>query len=81
MSIVPSVCLLIDVPEKIDSALWKNPVESIMSMVNLSLQSVGLMIQQTGKEFETIVSKCNSMQQLRQAAKSKLKLKQKLAKA
>ena len=49
-----------------------------MSVVNLGLQSVGLMWQQTNEEFETIISKCNSMEQLRQAAKRNPALKEKV---
>ena len=49
-----------------------------MSVVNLGLQSVGLMRQQTDEEFEAIISKCNSMEQLRQAAKRKPALKEKV---
>jgi len=55
------------------------PVERIMSVVNLGLQSVGLMKQQADEEFETIISKCNSTEQLRSAAKNKPELKLKLA--
>ena len=50
-----------------------------MSVDNLGLQSVGLMRRQTDEEFETIISKCNSMEQLRLAAKNKPELKEKLA--
>ena len=57
---------------------WKNPVERIMSIVNLGLQSVGLMRQQIDEEFEEIISKCNSMDQLRQAAKRKSELEEKV---
>ena len=57
---------------------WKNPVERIMSLVNLELQSVGLMRQQTEEEYEAIINKCNNMEQLRHAAKSKPEVKEKL---
>jgi len=39
-----------------------------MSVVNLGLQSVGLMRQQTDEKSEALISKCNSMEQLRQVA-------------
>ena len=50
-----------------------------MSVDNLGLQSVGLMRRQTDEEFETTISKCNGMEQLRLAAKNKPELKEKLA--
>jgi len=57
---------------------WKNPVEGIMSVINLGLQSVGLMRQETDEEFEAIIGKYNTMEQLRQAAKKKPELKEKV---
>ena len=44
---------------------------------NLGLRSVGLMRQQTDEESEAIISKCNNMEQLRQAAKRKPALEEK----
>ena len=49
-----------------------------MSLVNLGLQSVELMRQQTEEEYEAIINKCNNMEQLRHAAKSKPEVKEKL---
>ena len=40
---------------------WKNPVESIMSTLNLGLQYIGLMRKKMDKDFEIILNKCNSM--------------------
>ena len=48
---------------------WRNPVERIMSIINLGMQCVGLMIKEVGKEWEGLLTKCNSLTQLRQAAK------------
>ena len=57
---------------------WKNPVERVMSVVNLGLQSVGLMRQQTDEECEALITKCNSMEHLRQAAKRRPELQGKV---
>ena len=35
--------------------LWKNPVERIMSTVNLGLQSVGIMRRDGNKDFERAI--------------------------
>ena len=48
---------------------WRNPVERIMSIINLGMQCVGLMMKEVGKEWEGLLTKCNSLTQLRQAAK------------
>ena len=48
---------------------WRNPVERIMSILNLGFQSIGLMRTNIKDEnMETIVSRCNSMKELRKAA-------------
>ena len=46
---------------------WKNPVERIMSIVNLGIQCVGLMRAKRSDEFEAAICNCNNLQQLRQA--------------
>ena len=48
---------------------WRNPVERIMSLLNMGLQSVGLMRKKMSDEDETAISGCNSLSQLRQALK------------
>jgi hypothetical protein len=57
---------------------WKNPVERIMSILNLGLQSVGLMRQKMGQEFEDLIEGCNSMEAIREAAIKEPRLKKEL---
>lgn len=45
---------------------WRNPVERVMSIINLGLQCVGLARSQLSDEFEKEVSKCNNLTDLRQ---------------
>ena len=47
---------------------WRNPVERVMSLLNMGLQSVGLMRKKMSDEDEEAISGCNSLNQLRQAA-------------
>ena len=47
---------------------WRNPVERIMSLLNMGLQSVGLMRKEMSTEDESIISGCNSLAALRHAA-------------
>ena len=49
---------------------WKNPVERIMSILNLGFQCVGLMRKRMSDEQEAAVLKCNNMKQLRKAAET-----------
>ena len=49
---------------------WKNPVERIMSILNLGIQCVGLMRTKQSEDFESAISNCNNLQQLRQATLS-----------
>ena len=44
---------------------WKNPVERIMSIINLGLQCVGLMREKLPDAFESAISNANTLQQLR----------------
>ena len=46
---------------------WKNPVERIMSILNLGIQCVGLMRAKQSDDFESAILNCNNLQQLRQA--------------
>ena len=44
---------------------WRNPVERLMSILNLGLQCVGLARTEMGEVFEQEVRKCNSLADLR----------------
>ena len=44
---------------------WRNPVERIMSVLNLGLQCVGLAREKMTDDFEKEVAKCNSLSELR----------------
>src|ERR1044072_1732841 len=44
---------------------WKNPVERIMSILNLGLQRVGLMRSKMNDQSEKLLSKCNTMNEIR----------------
>ena len=46
---------------------WANPVERIMSIVNLGLQGVGIMRQAGTDELESAVRPANSMKEMREA--------------
>ena len=48
---------------------WCNPVEHIISTLNLGLQSVGLMCEKMDDDFEGEAMKCNSLASLCDAAK------------
>ena len=50
---------------------WKNPVERIMSLLNIGLQCVGVMRVKMSDEFESAMQNCNNLQQLRRAAENK----------
>jgi hypothetical protein len=54
---------------------WKNPVERIMSVLNLGLQSVGLMRTEMDSESEKLLSKCGTMKEIRKVAKENSTLK------
>lgn len=47
---------------------WRNPVERVMSILNLGFQSIGLLRRQAEEDLESIISKCNNMKQMRAAA-------------
>lgn len=44
---------------------WRNPVEHVMSVLNLGLQCVGLMRAKMSEAFEKLSSRCNSFADLR----------------
>lgn len=46
---------------------WKNPVERVMSILNLGLQSVGLMRKECEHASEDLLKNCNSLKQIRAA--------------
>ena len=48
---------------------WRNPVERVMSTLNLGLQCVGLMREKGDDEFEAKAKKCTSLATIRDAAK------------
>ena len=50
---------------------WRNPVERIMSVLNLGLQCIGLARDQMPDEFEKEVEKCNNLTELRNIASRK----------
>ena len=47
---------------------WRNPAERVMSIVNIGLQSVGLMRKEMSDTEEALVGTCNNLSQLRKAA-------------
>ena len=57
---------------------WKNPVERIMSILNLGLQCIGLMRSEMSEELEQDMKKCNSMDDIRKQSKNNPHLKEEL---
>uniref|UniRef100_U9THL9 Uncharacterized protein n=2 Tax=Rhizophagus irregularis TaxID=588596 RepID=U9THL9_RHIID len=57
---------------------WKNPVERIMSILNLGLQSVGLMRAEMNDQSENLMSKCGTMNEIRKIAEENPNLKEDL---
>ena len=55
---------------------YRNPVEHIMLVLNIGLQSVGVMRKEMSDECETIyiMKSCNSMEDIRKAALSNRRL-------
>lgn len=49
---------------------FRNPVERIMSTLNLGLQAVGLMRQKGSDEFESIANRCKKLADFRNVARS-----------
>jgi hypothetical protein len=54
---------------------WKNPVERIMSILNLGLQSVSLMRTEMNDDSERLMSKCGTMNKIRKTAEENPTLK------
>lgn len=46
---------------------WRNPVERMMSVVNLGLPSIGLMQKEMNSDAEKALKNCNSLKQIRSA--------------
>ncbi len=57
---------------------WKNPVERIMSILNLGLQSVGLMRTMMNDHSENLMNKCGTMNEIRKIAEENPNLKKDL---
>ena len=47
---------------------WRNPVERVMSLLNLGLQCVGLMRREMPAQYESAIKNCNSMAEIRKAS-------------
>lgn len=45
---------------------WANPVERIMSIVNLGMQCIGVMRSKVSAEAEACIEKSNTMKQIRE---------------
>lgn len=50
---------------------FRNPVERIMSLLNVELQAVGVMRGTKSDEFEAVLKKVNSMEEIRKVAREK----------
>jgi hypothetical protein len=57
---------------------WKNPVEHIMLILNLELQSVGLMRAEMGDQSENLMNKCGTINEIRKIAEKNPNLKEDL---
>jgi hypothetical protein len=57
---------------------WKNPVEQIISILNLGMQCIGLICQKMNEEMENLISKCNSLEDIYEKAKTNNQLKKEL---
>ncbi|CAB4016007.1 Hypothetical predicted protein [Paramuricea clavata] len=44
---------------------WANPVEHIMSIVNIGLQGIGIMRKKGSDDFEKVITKANNMKEVR----------------
>ncbi|RIB24657.1 hypothetical protein C2G38_2167980 [Gigaspora rosea] len=60
---------------------WKNPVERVMSTLNLGLQCIGLMHTKMNEKYEKLIKKTNSMKEIREVAESNPILKEELIKS
>ena len=50
---------------------WRNPVERVMSIINLGLQCIGMMCQEGSPEFEKAIKNANNLKSLREVVKGK----------
>ena len=50
---------------------WRNPVERIMSLLNIGLQRVGIMWSKVSDDIEETIKNCNNLKQLRKKVGSK----------
>ena len=50
---------------------WRNPVERIMSVINLGLQCVGMMRKEGSTDFEKAIKNANNLKAVRAAVKEK----------
>ena len=57
---------------------WKNPVERVMSILNLGMQCIGLMRSEMDDDLEDIMKKCNSMEEIRTHSNNEPRLKEEL---
>ena len=57
---------------------WKNPCERVNCILNIGLQSIGLMRSTMPEEFEKLMSHCNSMDAIRREAEMNPKLQEAL---
>ena len=48
---------------------WKNPVERVMSIINLGLQCIGMMRKEGSPEFEKAIKNAKNLKALREASK------------
>ena len=58
---------------------WKNPVERVMSIVNIALQGIGLMRSPMSEKQEKEISSCNSVKSIREVCESNGELQAELA--
>lgn len=49
---------------------WRNPVERIMSVVNLGLQCIAIMRQKGSEDFEKAIASCNNLKKIRESGVS-----------
>lgn len=53
---------------------WKNPVERIMSIINIALQAVGLMRSGMSEDLEKCISNCKTVKEIREACEAQPQL-------
>jgi len=55
---------------------WRNPVERVMSTLNIASQCIGLMRKQMPEDYKKVISSCGNMGQLRSAGEKFIGLQQ-----